>query len=119
MPAAARIRSPASSATRFRAALAGELGYPASAEAMLHRLAALDGRNAVLVAEHDGACAGWIQVAVVVSLGSGRFAEIRGLVVAETHGAPAPWVAASATSPRTPPRVIPSVARDLAGRAAR
>ena len=50
---------------------------------MERRLAALDDRDTVFVADHDGACRGWIQLSVVESLESGRFAEIRGLVVAE------------------------------------
>src|SRR5438132_132921 len=65
------------------AALNGELGYPTSTDDMARRLAGLDDRDAVFVAEHDGACAGWIQVSVVEALESGRFAEIRGLVVTE------------------------------------
>ena len=65
------------------AALAGELGYPTSADEMSRRLAALDDRDAVFVAEQDGGCAGWIQISVVETLESSRFAEIRGLVVTE------------------------------------
>jgi GNAT superfamily N-acetyltransferase len=65
------------------ATLAGELGYPTSVDEMSRRLAALVDRDAVFVAEHDGVCVGWIQVSIVEALESGRFAEIRGLVVAE------------------------------------
>jgi GNAT superfamily N-acetyltransferase len=63
--------------------LAGELGYPATAEEMAPRLTALlatPETDAVFVTD-----AGWIHVALVSSLESAAFAEIRGLVVAETH----------------------------------
>ena len=63
--------------------LAGELGYPASAEEMVPRLTALlatPETDAVFVTD-----AGWIHVALVKSLESAPFAEIRGLVVAETR----------------------------------
>jgi GNAT superfamily N-acetyltransferase len=65
------------------AVLAGQLGYPATSEAMARRLAALGERDAVLVADDGGACVGWIHVSVIDSLESDRFAEIRGLVVDE------------------------------------
>ena len=66
------------------AALAGELGYPSTADEMARRLAALGWRDAVLVADDDGgACVAWIHVGIIDSLESDRFAEIRGLVVAE------------------------------------
>ena len=80
------------------AALAGELGYPTSPDEMARRLTALDDRDAVFVADHDGACIAWIQVSVVEALESGKFAEIRGLVVAEAQrgaGAGAALVAAA------------------------
>jgi GNAT superfamily N-acetyltransferase len=67
------------------AALAGELGYPTTSDAMARRLAALGGRDAVLVADDGGACVGWIHVSVIDSLETDRHAEIRGLVVASTH----------------------------------
>ncbi len=67
------------------ASLAGELGYPTATEEMAQRFAGLDERDAVLVAEHDGACVGWIQVSIVETLETGRFAEIRGLVVTESQ----------------------------------
>ena len=67
------------------AALAGELGYATTPDEMARRLAALDDRDAVFVAEHDGACVAWIQVSIVESLESRRFAEIRGLVVGEAQ----------------------------------
>lgn len=69
------------------AALTGELGYPTSADAMASRFAAVrdDDRNAVFVADDDGACIGWIHVSVVESIESDTFAEIRGLVVSEAR----------------------------------
>ena len=67
------------------AALAGQLGYPTSGDEMARRFAALDDRDAVFVAEIDGACVGWIQVSAVATLESGTFAEIRGLVVGEAE----------------------------------
>jgi GNAT superfamily N-acetyltransferase len=66
-------------------ALAGELGYPTTSDAMARRLAALGERDAVLVADDGGACIGWIHVSVIDSLENDRHAEIRGLVVASTH----------------------------------
>lgn len=67
------------------AALAGELGYPTTSDAMARRLAALGERDAVLVADDGGACVGWIHISVVESLENDGHAEIRGLVVASTH----------------------------------
>ena len=63
------------------ASLAGELGYPTTADAMRPRLAAQLER--VLVAECGGRVAGWIQVREMEAIESGAFAEISGLVVAE------------------------------------
>jgi GNAT superfamily N-acetyltransferase len=65
------------------ASLAGELGYPVSAEEMSTRLSALsDSRNdAIFVAVLGPTPVAWIHVATVTSLESPRFAEIRGLVV--------------------------------------
>jgi GNAT superfamily N-acetyltransferase len=68
------------------AALAGELGYPATAEQMLKRLeaASIESRHRIFVAELDSVV-GWIHVALVHSLLSELSAEIRGLVVADSH----------------------------------
>jgi GNAT superfamily N-acetyltransferase len=68
------------------AALCGQLGYPATPDHLNLRLSALrrghdPGRDAVLVAEEDGAVVGWIQGAVRVTLEAGSTAEIVGLVV--------------------------------------
>lgn len=79
------VRAAESRDTPAIAALAGQLGYPTSPDEMSRRLAGLDDRDAVFVAEDGGTCVGWIQVSVVESLESGRFAEIRGLVVGETQ----------------------------------
>jgi len=68
------------------AALSGELGYPTTTEEMGHRLRALvsNDHHAVFVAEDEGV-AGWIHVSTTESLESALFAEIRGLVVTESH----------------------------------
>lgn len=68
------------------ATLAGELGYPATAADMTVRIEKLiyESDHEVYVAELDF-LVGWIHVAQVHSLESGSFAEIRGLVVAESH----------------------------------
>lgn len=82
------------------AALATQLGYPASAEQITRRLEAIaavgggdggaggggggGGGGEVLVAEVDGRVVGWGHVASVVSLEAEPFAELRGLVVDET-----------------------------------
>ncbi len=68
------------------AALAGELGYPTTSAEMERRLEVLrtDPRHKIVVAEHN-ALLGWIHVSMIETLESESFAEIRGLVVAETH----------------------------------
>lgn len=65
------------------AALSGELGYPATAEQVLERLAAMGSSQTVLVFD-DGEVRGRIEVIEALRLESGRFAEITGLVVTET-----------------------------------
>lgn len=82
------------------AALAGELGYPSTPEEMRPRLDELliADTEAVFVAVDADQVIGWVQVGVTMSLESGDFAEIRGLVVAESHrsrGAGAHLVAAA------------------------
>ena len=69
------------------AALSGELGYPASAEAIAQRIQAVAVRpdRAVYVAHFNGKLLGWIDVSVVDHLQSGAYAEIGGLVVASGH----------------------------------
>jgi GNAT superfamily N-acetyltransferase len=68
------------------ASLSGELGYPANAADMEHRLRVLcsDPQHAIFVAKND-VILGWIHVTVIHSLESDAFAEIRGLVVTEQH----------------------------------
>jgi GNAT superfamily N-acetyltransferase len=68
------------------AALCGELGYPANAADIEHRLEVLcsEPEHAIFVAKDD-AVLGWIHVTLIHSLESDAFAEIRGLVVTEQH----------------------------------
>lgn len=69
------------------ASLAGELGYPATADEIVERLAALPRTDEVVVAEVvDGASvevAGWIHLSVRTSLLSRPRVEVLGLIVAE------------------------------------
>ena len=67
------------------ARLAGELGYPSTADEMRARLAQLSSDNAVLVMEEGGGVVAWIHVAVVFSLESGSYTQIAGLVVTESR----------------------------------
>jgi ribosomal protein S18 acetylase RimI-like enzyme len=67
------------------AELAGELGYPSSAEQILARKAVLDreGRSGIFVAEAAGGqVVGWIIVSEMCSLELDPHAEVKGLVVA-------------------------------------
>jgi GNAT superfamily N-acetyltransferase len=63
--------------------LATQLGYPTRPEEAEARLRDVTSRpeNAVLVAETDGAVAGWIHVAGTYTVESEPYAEILGLVV--------------------------------------
>ena len=66
--------------------LCGELGYPATRQQIVKRLAAIDGApdNSVLVAEDDrGHVVAWLQVAIAAQLTEEPCAEIIGLVVGE------------------------------------
>lgn len=68
------------------AELAGELGYPSTAEQILARKAVLDrqGMSVVYVAETaPGDVVGWIIVAEICSMELDPHAEVKGLVVAE------------------------------------
>ncbi len=74
------------------AALLGQLGYPADASQARARLESLavgapDGTalDRVFVAALSTRVVGWIHVSTVLSLETGPFAEIRGLVVDEAH----------------------------------
>jgi GNAT superfamily N-acetyltransferase len=67
--------------------LCGELGYPATRQQIVKRLAAIDGAadNSVLVAEDDqGRVVAWIQVGIPAQLNEEPCAEITGLVVGES-----------------------------------
>ena len=67
------------------AGLCGELGYPATRQQMVARLAAIEAAPAakVFVAEDaQGAVVGWLQIAQSPYLADGDVAEILGLVVA-------------------------------------
>lgn len=63
------------------ASLAGELGYPTTADEMTTRLASLTVNDIVIVSAEGATVTGWIHIAIVPSLESVPFAEIRGLVV--------------------------------------
>jgi GNAT superfamily N-acetyltransferase len=67
------------------AGLSGELGYPASAEAMSRRIASLTGKKdrIVFVATLGGNVAGWIEIAVIDHLASEPRVEICGLIVSD------------------------------------
>ncbi len=69
------------------AALSGELGYSSTPGEISDRLAMLRQRSAdaVFVAEVDGAVVAWLHVAGMLFLESPPFAEVAGLVVAETQ----------------------------------
>lgn len=63
-------------------ALCAQLGYPASGEAMAHRLQGLDpAAHAVFVARRDGVVLGWVHVAEARALEYEPCAELLGLVV--------------------------------------
>jgi GNAT superfamily N-acetyltransferase len=71
---------------RRAAELAGELGYPSTAEQMAARKTVLDreGRHGLLVAEDErGDVIGWIIVSEMCSLELDPHAEVKGLVVTE------------------------------------
>jgi GNAT superfamily N-acetyltransferase len=67
--------------------LAGELGYPTTAEEMLPRLdeLLLSETEAIFVAVEGESVIAWTQVGITIALESGEWAEIRGLVVSESH----------------------------------
>jgi predicted N-acetyltransferase YhbS len=69
------------------AALSGELGYPADAGDVARRLRWVTEAHdhVAFVAEDDGQVVGWIHVFSALRLESEQFAEIGGLVVAESH----------------------------------
>jgi ribosomal protein S18 acetylase RimI-like enzyme len=67
------------------ARLSGELGYPTTMDEMENRFNKLTSTDdqCIYVAEHESVV-GWIHVAVIQTLESNAYAEICGLVVAET-----------------------------------
>ena len=68
------------------AALAGQLGYPVTAEVMAQRLRQLPHDGEIVVAAIvAGQVIGWMQLGVARSLESPPFVEIRGLVVDADH----------------------------------
>ena len=87
MPDAVRIRPPRPADAPALAALAGELGYPASAEELLGRLAAVHPTDAeVMVStDADDQPTGWCHVELHRSLVEPMSALILGLVVGEGH----------------------------------
>ena len=80
------IRNAELSDAAVLAALSAELGYPATTTEMKGRLDILysNPHHGVFVAEL-GTIVGWIQISMIESLESELFAEIRGLVVSESH----------------------------------
>lgn len=69
------------------AILAGQLGYPVSAEEAQQRLDVLQGddNHAVYVAESDGHVVGWVHVYAACLVIIDRQAEIGGLIVDEDY----------------------------------
>jgi len=85
------IRLATAADTEDIARLAGQLGYPATAEETIQRLQEVyrHSEHAVFIAEADGKLAGWMHVFVRPSLTTPSSAEIAGLVVDEhsrSHG---------------------------------
>ena len=82
------IRPATSTDIEAIAQLSGELGYPATVEDVGRRMPAIAiaDDHAVYVAEaEEGSVVGWIHVFAAMRLESEPFAELGGLVVAETH----------------------------------
>ncbi|MGA9406412.1 MAG: GNAT family N-acetyltransferase [Bacteroidota bacterium] len=80
------IRDAQTSDAATLAELSGELGYPTTAAEMKRRVESLRSglHHGIFVAEHE-TLLGWIHVSVIETLESEPFAEIRGLVVSESH----------------------------------
>jgi GNAT superfamily N-acetyltransferase len=78
------IRAAAAPDCAAIAALAGQLGYPATAGDVERRLAALPAGDAVLVAEADGRIVGWVHCALARSLVVEAHVSIQGIVVDES-----------------------------------
>jgi GNAT superfamily N-acetyltransferase len=82
-----RVRPPLPTDAPALAALAGELGYPTSAEALLGRLAALHPTDAAVMVSTgaDDAPTGWCHVEMRRTLVEPMGALIVGLVIGEGH----------------------------------
>jgi GNAT superfamily N-acetyltransferase len=82
-----RLRSPLPGDAAALAGLAGELGYPTTAEEMLARLAALHPTDAAVIVstDADDVPTGWCHVELHRSLVEPMSALIMGLVVGEGH----------------------------------
>jgi GNAT superfamily N-acetyltransferase len=87
VPDAVRIRPPRPADAPALAALAGELGYPTSPEALLGRLAGLHPTDAAVFVstDADDGPTGWCQIELHRSLVSPMSAMLLGLVVGEGH----------------------------------
>ena len=87
MAEAVRVRPPLPSDAPALAAMAGELGYPTSAEELLGRLASLHPTDAaVLVStDADDVPTGWCHVEMRRTLVEPASAMILGLVIGEGH----------------------------------
>jgi GNAT superfamily N-acetyltransferase len=83
--AGSEVRTPRAEDAAALACLASELGYPSTAEQMRVRLERLSSRVDHWVGvstDRAGAMLGWIHVGRSITLETGEFAEIFGLVVA-------------------------------------
>jgi GNAT superfamily N-acetyltransferase len=82
-----RVRPPLPTDATALAALAGELGYPTSAEALLGRLAALHPTDAAVTVstDADDVPTGWCHVEMRRTLVEPMSALIVGLVIGEGH----------------------------------
>ena len=80
------IREAQESDAEWIANLSTQLGYPSTPSDILVRLTKLNSNalNGIFIAEYDTVI-GWIHVSVIESLESDPFAEIRGLVVDDSH----------------------------------
>jgi GNAT superfamily N-acetyltransferase len=80
------IRAIAASDAEAAARLSGELGYPVDTEAMTRRILQLSGKpdRAVYVATLHSEAVAWIELAITRHLTSEPYAEIAGLIVAES-----------------------------------
>ena len=87
MAVGVRVRPPLPTDAPALAALAGELGYPTSAEALLGRLAALHPTDAAVIisTDADDMPTGWCHVEMRRTLVEPMSALIVGLVIGEGH----------------------------------